>query len=202
MSKMSIILSVTLIFTSFFPITILAQDKEQPKIYYDTDLGKYKSGREEDSYRSNQEILRQREKENTTLELEQEIKRTLEQEKEKACGKCEIISYTQFERNLGGGTTIDTGTYTGYNTGGFVSGHISGSSTKIGEKKETCVDIVIKNSDCKVRIIESRHITATTSKGNKLNPKGVYMRLDPGERYDGTICFGKYLSPIVKLELQ
>ncbi|MBE0427041.1 MAG: hypothetical protein IBX72_10415 [Nitrospirae bacterium] len=81
----------------------------ETKVYYDTDVEQYKSGKEEDSYRYNQEILRQREKENITLELEQEIKRTLKHEKEKACGKCEITNYTQFERNLGGGTSIYTG---------------------------------------------------------------------------------------------
>ncbi len=164
---------------------------EEPKVYYDTDLEQYKSGREEDNYRYNQEILQQREKEKNTLEMEREIEeRTLRQKEEKVCGKCEITSYTQFERNLGGGV------FSGMSDGLYVSGVI------VGEKKETCVNIVIKNSDCEVKTIASRNITATTSKGNTVNPKGIYLQLAPGERYDGTICFGRKLSPIVKLELQ
>jgi hypothetical protein len=50
-----------LIISLYFPIAIFAQEKEQPKVYYDTDLEKYKSPHEEETFQHNQKIFNKNE---------------------------------------------------------------------------------------------------------------------------------------------
>jgi polyribonucleotide nucleotidyltransferase len=159
------------------------------------------------------EKLKKEGKEYDAKEFERKVKELEERQKrERVEGKCEIVSYSQYDVNLGGG---------------FVSGHVSpGGSVHgavVGERKETCVDLVIRNNDREPKTITERNILATTSRSvvtrwnipspgshskptpaetkNKFNPKTVLIRIQPGETYRGSICFDRQL-PIAKLELE
>lgn len=102
---------------------------------------------------------------------------------------CEIITFSQYERNSGGGVVVG-----GVVTGGFVTG-----GTVVGNK-DTCVDLTIRNNDDVERNLTNTGIVAVTKKGNSRSPKGFMARIKPGGIYQGTACFGHYLSTISKLE--
>lgn len=158
------------------------------------------------------ERLRREKKEYDAKELEIRVKEIVDKA-QKERGECEIISYSQYDVNLGGG---------------FISGHSDRwghvSGAVVGERKETCVDLVIRNNDREPKTITERNILATTSRSvvtrwnfpppgqgssgptpaetrNKFNPKAVLIRIQPGETYRGSICFDRQI-PIAKLELQ
>jgi hypothetical protein len=119
-------------------------------------------------------------------------------------GKCEIISYSQYD--VSGGS-------------GFISGNVW------RERKETCLNIVIQNNDRETKTITEQNIVATTSRKvvtrwksetvgvkphietkpaetrDDFNPKAVFIQIRPGETYRGSICFSRQL-PIERLELQ
>jgi hypothetical protein len=81
-----------LIISLCFPIAIFAQEKKQPKIYYDTDLEKYKSPDSEETYKYNQQTFqeqRQTEEIQGTIENYNKIK---QQELDEQKNKNERIS--------------------------------------------------------------------------------------------------------------
>ncbi len=157
------------------------------------------------------ERLKREKKEYDAKELEKRVKEVVDKA-QKERGECEIISYSQYDVNLGGG---------------FISGHADQwghvSGAVVGERKETCVDLVIRNNDREPKTITERNILATTSRSvvtrwnipspgshskptpaetkNKFNPKAVLIGIQPGETYRGSICFDRQL-PIAKLELE
>lgn len=129
-------------------------------------------------------------------------------------GKCEIISYSQYDVNLGGGFISGQ-----VNSRGFYDGYVSGG------RRETCVDIVIQNNDRETKTITEQNIVATTSRKivtrwksekvgvnphietkpaetrDEFNPKAFFIQIRSGETYRGSICFDRQL-PIARLELQ
>lgn len=150
------------------------------------------------------ERLKREKKEYDTKELEK-VKEIVDQT-QKQKGECEIISYSQYDINMGGGIVVGEG------------------MPLAGERKETCVNIVIRNNDRDPKTITERNIVATTSRKivtkwkvpisramgdkptpaetkDKFNPKAVFIQIQPGETYRGSICFNRQL-PIAKLELQ
>jgi len=130
------------------------------------------------------ERLKREKKEYDTKELEKKVKEIVDQTQKKK-GECEIISYSQYEVSSGKGTVYLPGPY----------GSISLS-------KSTCVDLVIKNNTPEAKTITERNLVATSSKSrDKFNPKAVFIQIQPGETYRGSICFDRQL-PIAKLELQ
>jgi len=158
------------------------------------------------------ERLKREKKGYDAKELEKRVKEVVDKA-QKERGECEIISYSAYDVNMGGG---------------FISGHSDRwgnvSGAVVGERKETCVDLVIRNNDREPKTITERNILATTSRSvvtrwnfpppgqgssgptpaetrNKFNPKAVLIRIQPGETYRGSICFDRQI-PIAKLELQ
>ncbi|MFB3886315.1 MAG: DUF4124 domain-containing protein [Thermodesulfobacteriota bacterium] len=155
-------------------------------------------------------LLREK-KDYDAKELERRVKELVDKA-QKQRGECKIVSYSQYDVNLGGG----------YVTGNVDhSGNVSGIIT--GEQKNTCVDLVIQNNDRESKTITEQNIIATTSRPvaitwkierspgmarsvpdktkTKFNPKAVFIQLNPGQTYRGSICFDKQL-PIAKLELE
>lgn len=109
---------------------------------------------------------------------------------------CEIITFSQYEGNAGGssGGTL-MGTHMGYDdtvTGGVVAGG--------GGHTDTCVNLTIRNNESVERDISDTNIVAVTEKGDRRNPMGFTAKIKPGGTYQSTICFGKPLSKITKLE--
>ncbi len=152
------------------------------------------------------EKLKKEGKEYDAKEFERKVKELEERQKrEKVEGKCEIVSYSQYDVNLGGGIVVGEG------------------MPLAGERKETCVGIVIRNNDREPKTITQGNIVATTSSSvvtrwnipspgshskptpaetrTKFNPKAVFIQIGPGETYRGSICFDRKL-PIARLELQ
>jgi len=129
------------------------------------------------------EKLKKEGKEYDAKEFEKKFKELEERQKrEKVEGKCEIISYSQYDVNLGGGYAPEGG------------GRI------YWEKKATCANITIQNNSSVTQTITDKNILATTSKGNS-NPKAFFTTIGPGETYRGSICFDRRLS-ISRLELR
>lgn len=106
---------------------------------------------------------------------------------------CEIVSFSQYERNSGGG--IVTGGQVIPGSGGIVTGGVV-----VGGHKDTCVDLTIRNNDSVERTVTNAGIVAVTKKGNSRSPKGFMTIIQPGGMYQGTACFGVYMSTITKLE--
>jgi hypothetical protein len=141
------------------------------------------------------EQLKKDGREHDAKELEERAKKQREE------GKCEIVSFSQFERNLGGKVI----------GGGDVRGHVDSFGSFSGsvdpgvviERIDTCVDIVIQNNGSEAKTIQSGNIIAVTRKGKTVTPKkGVFISIGPGLTYRGNICFGQHLSQIVKMELR
>lgn len=161
--------------------------------------------------RHEEEVRERQKRENkgyNAKEFEKKVKEMEDQAKKKRQeGKCEIISYSQYDVNSGDG---------------YISGDVSRSGSLSGyiyQQKNTCVDLVIQNNDRESKTITDKNFIATTSKRisttegrdifgrsirkekDKFNPKAVSIQLNPGETYQGSICFDRQL-PIAKLELQ
>jgi hypothetical protein len=111
--------------------------------------------------------------------------------------------------------------------GGYVSSLNwgNGAGKVFGERKETCLNIAIRNNDRQTRTITEQNIVATTSSKivtqwktekvgvnphivrkpvetrEEFNPKAFFIQIRPGETYQGSICFNRQL-PIARLELQ
>ena len=131
------------------------------------------------------EKLKKEGKEYDAKEFEKKFKELEERQKrEKVEGKCEIVSYSQ------------------YDIVSNVSGSVHDGHGSISSSKSTCVDLVIKNNTPEAKTITERNLVATSSKSrDKFNPKAVFIQIQPGETYRGSICFDRQL-PIAKLELQ
>ncbi len=149
-----------------------------------------------------------REKQNyDAKELERRVKEMVDQTQKK--GECKIISHSQYDVNVGGGYVSGT-----VDRDGQLRGSIS------HERKNTCVDLVIQNSDLGTKTITHQNIIATTSTPvataweqdmhgkprpartqSRFNPKPVLIQMSPGQTYRGSICFDKQL-PIAQLELE
>jgi hypothetical protein len=95
-----------------------------------------------------------------------------EQAKARRTG-CEIVDFSQYERMIGIGDSIVA---------------------------RTCVDLVIRNNDSVERNLTSTGIVAVLKNDKSQNPEKFTAGIKPGGVYKGTACFGKYLSPISKLE--
>jgi hypothetical protein len=163
------------------------------------------------------EQLKREKKEYDAKELEKRVKEIMEKT-QKPRGKCEIISYSQYDvikdvhASGGGGGHVIPGTNI-----------VSGDSVNVWASKSTCVDLVIKNNDREPKTITERNIVATTSREvvtkwnlpsrgsrskptpaetkTEFNPMAFFIKIGPGETYRGSICFHRQL-PISKLELQ
>jgi len=130
------------------------------------------------------EKLKKEGKEYDAKELERKVKEMEERQKrERVEGKCEIVSYSQYDVNLGGGYAPE------------------GGGPVYGQKKATCADIIIQNNSSVIQTITDKNILATTSKGNRFNPKAFFTTIGPGETYRGSICFDRRLS-ISRIELR
>jgi hypothetical protein len=70
----------------------------------------------------------------------------------------------------------------------------------LGGRKNTCVELTIKNNDTSEKTITNSGIVAVTKKLNKRNPKGFMRRIKPGDEYQGKVCFGEFLSTIIELK--
>jgi len=142
------------------------------------------------------EQLKKEGREHDAKELEERAKKQREK------GKCEIVSFSQFERNLGGGRVVGGGNFSGHvDRDGSFSGSVDPGV--VIERIDTCVDIVIQNNGSEAKTIQSGNIIAVTRKGKTVTPKeGVFISIKPGLTYRGNICFGKRLSQIVEMELQ
>jgi len=137
-----------------------------------------------------EEVRERLEKERKEYDAKEEEKRMKEIERQKAAGKCEIISYSQFEViwNVRGDPILVMG---GSGIGGGVQ-----------TDKSTCVNIVIKNNSQEAKIIKDKNIVATTQGGYRVSPKGVFINLPAGQTYRGDICFGAKLTTITQMELE
>lgn len=97
------------------------------------------------------ERLKNEKREYDLKEFEKRVKEMEDQaKKQQKEGKCEIISYSQYEVNAGKGTVKLTGDY--YLTG------------TLRHNQETCANIVIQNNDREPKTITERNIIATTSR--------------------------------------
>ena len=106
--------------------------------------------------------------------IEQQPKQQVPQEKGKARRTgCEIVDFSQYERMLGIGDSIVA---------------------------RTCVDLIIRNNDNVERNLTSSGIVAVLKTDKSQSPEKFTAAVKPGGVYKGTVCFGKYLSPIIKLE--
>ena len=135
-----------------------------------------------------QQIEEERNLKHQTFIKEEELRRqksALEEEKRNRGTGCEIITFSQYEMNSGGGI-------------GIVSGGVVGG----GGHRHTCVDLTIRNNDSVERAITNSGIVAVTRKGNRRNPEGFMTKIKPGGMYQGTVCFGENLSTINKLECE
>jgi len=108
----------------------------------------------------------------------------LEEKKEKKCGECRIVSVSLFKQNSGVGA-------------------IRGST--FYEFAETCASIGIKNDSCKKKYISNLNVFADViiKKERKIiRPKGAFaLELDPGETYQGSVCFGVLEISILNMYL-
>jgi len=135
------------------------------------------------------------------------------EKKEKKYKGCEIVSFTQHEESSGRAHVVG-----GYVTpGGQVLGGI------ISQGTHTCVDVIINNDDHDEIIIKNENIVAITDEDVVLPSKdaswggkswkwlknttreitpteGSSIRIAPEGTYKGTICFGRRLPQIVKME--
>ena len=147
------------------------------------------------------EQLKREKKEYDAKELEKRVKEIMEKT-QKPRGKCEIISYSQFD---------------------VVTDVHGGGGGDVSTSKSTCVDLVIRNNDRETKTITERNIVATTSREvvtkwnfpsrgylskptpsetkTEFNPMAFFIKIGPGETYRGSICFDRNL-PIARLELQ
>ena len=80
-----------------------------------------------------------------------------------------------------------------------------GSGT-YNEHRETCVSITIQNNDRETKEITETNVVAITSKRigtrDRFTPKPFSMQVRPGETSEGSVCFGRKLPPISKVELR
>ena len=135
------------------------------------------------------ERLKKEKREYDLKEFEKRVKEMEDQakkqrEEQRAEGKCEIISYSQYD------VVVD------------VSGDIRDGDGEVRSRKSTCVDLVIQNNTPQAKKITAQNLVAKSSKsGKNFNPKAVFIQIAPGETYRGSICFKGQIS-IAKLELQ
>jgi endonuclease YncB( thermonuclease family) len=145
-----------------------------------------------------------------------------EERQEKAKKKyrgCEIVSFSQHEVSSGSGHVV----------GGHVTAGGTVVGGTVMQHKETCVDVTIINDDRDEKVITNENIVAITEKDVVLkwsqrghwrnggfipdgaptpektskeitSKNGFSIRIEPGGTYNGTICFGRQLPQIVKLE--
>jgi hypothetical protein len=150
------------------------------------------------------EQLKKKGREYEANEFERRVKELeARAKKQREEGKCEIVSFSQFDRNLGGGHYTGGGEVRGIVfPGGMMKGEVEpGSYT--GDRIDTCVDIVIQNNSSEAKTIQNRNIIAVSQKGKTATPKtGVFISIKPGSTYRGNICFGQRLSQIANMELQ
>ena len=85
------------------------------------------------------EKLKKEGKEYDAKELERKVKEMEERQKrERVEGKCEIVSYSQYDVNLGGGYAPE------------------GGGPVYGQKKATCADIIIQNNSSVIQTITDK----------------------------------------------
>ena len=142
-----------------------------------------KQAQQEAEQRRKQQIIReQKEAEQRQKQTASQAKQETEQRPKQHAGQeqakarrtgCEIVDFSQYERILGVGDRIVA---------------------------RTCVDLIIRNNDSIERNLTSTGIVAVLKNDKSQNPEKFTAGIKPGGIYKGTACFGKYLSPIIKLE--
>jgi hypothetical protein len=142
--------------------------------------------RESQRIRTRQEYQREAQRIN-----EAEQKLALQAERARRA-PCEIVSFSQYEKDSGGG--IATARHVIPGSGGIVTGGV------IIGRTHSCVDLTIRNNDSVERTITGAGVIAETKKGKSRSPEGFMTKIQPGGMYQGTACFFGYVPTITKLE--
>ncbi len=116
-------------------------------------------------------------------------------------GECEIIAFSQYEVSLGRTIASEQGTMSVSGNKGNYHG-----TTTYSDPKEVCLNLTIRNNDRETKEITETNVVATTSKRigtrDTFNPKPFSMRIRPGETSQLSVCFGRNLGSILKVELR
>ncbi|PKN69634.1 MAG: hypothetical protein CVU54_09880 [Deltaproteobacteria bacterium HGW-Deltaproteobacteria-12] len=137
---------------------------------------------EAEQRRKQQMIKEQKEAEERSKQKTKQAQQVTEQQPKKQAPQeqaktgrtgCEIVDFSQYERMIGIGDSIVA---------------------------RTCVDLIIRNNDSVERNLTSTGIVAVLKNDQSQSPEKFTAGIKPGGIYKGTACFGKYLTPIIKIE--
>jgi hypothetical protein len=102
----------------------------------------------------------------------------------KECNTCKIVSFSQFKKGSGVGV---------WRRGTYI------------EFAETCANITVKNDSCGKIYFNQFNILAEVIIGKQaafINPKdSIAAEVEPGQTYQGSICFGVLVDSLISMNL-